>query len=45
MEVMSVIATGIAGGCIAIATGICIWCALGNVDKLIKNADRLEDGD
>ena len=38
-EIMAAVAVG----CIVLAIGICIWCTLGNVDELIKNADRLED--
>ena len=45
MDVMSIIASGIAVGCIAVAMGICIWCALGNVDILLKNADEWEAGE
>lgn len=45
METMSIIASAIVVGCIAIAIGICIWCVLGNVDELVRNADKLEEGD
>ena len=40
MELMA----GIAIGCIVLITVICIWCALGNVDELVKNADVWEEG-
>jgi hypothetical protein len=45
MEVMSVIASGIAVGCIAIAVVICVWVALGNVDILLKSSEEWEDGE
>lgn len=45
MEVASFIASSIAVICIALATVICIFVALDNVDELIKNADEWEDGE
>lgn len=40
-----IIASGIAVGCVILAIGICIWCVLGNVDELMKNAEKWEDGE
>ena len=35
---------GIGLGCIVLSMAICLWCALGNIDELLKNADEWEEG-
>ena len=45
MQTASIIASGLAVGCVALAVAICLFIALGNVDILLKNADDWEEGE
>lgn len=40
-----IIASGIVVGCIVISTILCIMCAAGNVNELVRDTDKLEEGE
>lgn len=45
MQIASIIASGLAVSCIAIAMVTCVFIALGNVEILLKNSEEWEDGE
>ena len=41
----TIVASKLAIGCLALALGLCLWFVLANIDELVEDSDKLEEGE